>query len=263
METVTGVFASQSDAERAVDALQTTEVPTDKIVLLTPGDIKQQLKSVPISATEQPGMGKGLGALLGGAGGLATGAFVAAAIPGVGLVSAVGLLGAAILAAAGAGVGAAAGGSLENRMTDGLPEDEIFLYEDALRKGRTVVIVFADDEESAAAVRELLKAEQAETIDAARHQWWTGLRSAEQEHYAVSAGRRFSDDEKYYRMGFEAALHAKMRCKEFDQVTAEMESKLEDLQRQHPGVDLAEAFTLGYQRGREYYQRLCDESKAA
>lgn len=263
METVTGVFASQSDAERAVDALQTTGVPTEKIALLVPGDIKGELKSVPVTAAEQPGMGEGLGALLGGAGGLATGAFVAAVIPGVGLVSAIGLLGAAVLTAAGAGVGAAAGESLENRMTDGLPEDEIFLYEDALRKGRTVVLVFADNEKAAASVRELLKTEEAETIDAARHQWWTGLRSAEQEHYAVSAGRNFTDDEKYYRLGFEAALHAKTRCQEFDQVSAEMESKLEDLQRQHPGVDLDEAFTRGYQRGREYYQRLCDESKAA
>jgi len=26
---------------------------------------------------------------------------------------------------------------------------------------------------------------------------------------------------------------------------------------------LAEPFTRGYQRGRDYYQRLCDESKAA
>jgi hypothetical protein len=201
--------------------------------------------------------------VLGAAGGMSTGALVAAVIPGVGLVTAIGILGTAILTAAGAGVGAAAGDSLENRMTDGLPEDEIFLYEDALRKGRTVVIVFAEDETIATSVRERFTAEGAEAIDAARQQWWTGLRSAEQEHYAVSAGTNFDRDEKFYRLGFEAALHARMRCKEFDQVSAEMESKLEDVQREHPGEEVAEAFTRGYQRGREHYQHLCDESRAA
>ena len=34
-------------------------------------------------------------------------------------------------------------------------------------------------------------------------------------------------------------------------------------EREHPGQEVSEAYTRGYQRGREYYQRLCDESKAA
>jgi len=50
---------------------------------------------------------------------------------------------------------------------------------------------------------------------------------------------------------------------EFDQVSAEMESNLEDLKRQYPDVDVAEPYTRGYQRGRSYYQQLCQGSKAA
>ena len=50
---------------------------------------------------------------------------------------------------------------------------------------------------------------------------------------------------------------------EFDQVSAAMDAALEDVQREHPGADVEEPFTRGYQRGREYYQRLCDEKKAA
>jgi hypothetical protein len=50
---------------------------------------------------------------------------------------------------------------------------------------------------------------------------------------------------------------------EFDQVSGEMNAALEDVQRQHPGVELEEAFTLGYQRGRDYYQKLCDEGRKA
>lgn len=262
MRAVTGVFLSQADARQAIQNLRSTGIPADRITLLVPGEIAKEIESIPVTSAEQPGMGKALGALVGGAGGLSTGAYVAAILPGVGLVAAAGLLGVAILTAAGAGVGAVASGSLENRMTEGLPEDEIFLYEDALRKGRTVVIVLAEDETAAGPVRELLKTEGAEAIDAARNHWWTGLRSAEQEHY-LSSDRNFSEDEAFYRMGFEAALHARTRCKEFDQVSAEMESKLEDLQRQHPGAEIAEPFTRGYQRGRDYYQRLCDEKKAA
>jgi hypothetical protein len=66
---------------------------------------------------------------------------------------------------------------LEDSMTEGLPEDELFVYEDALRKGRSVVIALAD-ESKAPLLRELLKAEGAEAVDAAREQWWIGLRDA-------------------------------------------------------------------------------------
>jgi len=62
-------------------------------------------------------------------------------------------------------------------------------------------------------------------------------------------------------MGFQAALHARMRCKEFDQISGEMNATLEDVQRENPGANVEEAFTRGYQRGREYYQRTCDDDK--
>jgi len=159
-------------------------------------------------------------------------------------------------------VGAAAGGKAENSMTDGLPEDELFVYEDALRKGRSVVITLANDEVEASVFRELLKAEGAESVDAAREQWWIGLRSAEREHYSGHS-RNFTEDEKFYRLGFESALHARTRCKEYDQVLAEMDSKIEGVERQNPGEQVAEPFRKGYERGRDYYQRLCDDAKAA
>lgn len=262
MKAVTGVFASPSDAQRALSQLRDLGLAEDRVTLLTPKDQKHEL-DIPISSTEQPGMGKAIGSLVGGAAGLSGGPLlVAALIPGVGPITAIGLLGGAVLAAAGASVGAVAGAKAEDAMTDGLPEDEIFVYEDTLRKGRSVLIALANDDAQAAVFRELLKAEGAESIDAAREQWWIGLRSAEQEHYS-SQGRIFGNDEKFYRSGFEAALHARTRCKEYDQTLAEMDSKIEDLQRQYPGVNVAEPFRKGYERGRDYYQQLCDESKAA
>jgi hypothetical protein len=263
VKTVTGIFSSQNDAERAVSVLHAAGAPADKIILLKPGKNEHDLQEVPVDSAEQPGMGKAVGAVLGAAGGLSAGTLLTAAlIPGVGPVTAIGLLGGAILAAAGGAVGAKAGGSIENSQTHGLPEDEIFVYEDALRRGKSVVIAFTDEATEARRLHELLVTEGAEQVDAARHQWWIGLRSAEHEHYTAS-GRDFGKDEKYYRLGFEDALHARTRCKEFDQVSAEMDSRLEDLERQHPGEKIADAYTRGYQRGREYYQHLCDEKMAA
>jgi len=257
MKTVTGVFGTRADAARALAQLQATGVPEERATLLTPEKVKEELQTVPTVASEQTG------AVLGGAAGLSSGPLaVAALIPGVGHVLAIGLLGGAVLGAAGAGAGAVAGEKIENSMTVGLPEDELFVYEDALRHGRSVVMALAEDDKEANRFRTLLGIEGAETIDAAREQWWIGLRSAEEEHYKVS-GRTFGEDEKFYRMGFESALHARTRCKEYDQVLAEMTAQIEDLQKEYPGVALADPFTRGYERGRDYYQELCNDVKAA
>jgi len=265
METISGVFETRTAAERAVQDAAKAGIPADKITLLTPGSVDhldKEMTSVPADTTEQPGMGKAIGALLGGGVGITGGSLLIALIPGVGPITALGLLGAAIAGAAGATVGATVGDKMEKSSIEGLPEDEIFVYEDALRKGRSVVIALAEDEESAKRLREIMKREGAESVDAAREQWWVGLRSAEENHYSKS-GRKFAEDEKFYRLGFEAALHAKTRCMEFDQVSGEMNAALEDVQRENPGVDVEDAFTRGYQRGRDYYQRLCDQDKKA
>ena len=259
MKAVTGVFRSKSEAQRTVAAMHALGLPEDRITLLTPGNAAE-LQSAPVVAAEQPGMGKAIGAVVGASAGLSGAPLIAALIPGVGPVVALGLLGGAILAAA----GAVAGGKLENAMTEGIPEDELFVYEDALRKGRSVVIALVPDEDEAARFRKILKTEGAEAIDAAREQWWIGLRDAEKEHYStISPGKNFSEDEQFFRRGFEAALHARMRCREYDQVLSEMSVQIEELEHQYPDAKVADAFTRGYQRGREHYEQLCKESKAA
>lgn len=264
MEAVSGVFKTRTRAENAVNEALKADIPAHRVTLLTPGSVDQlnkEIVAVPTDTAEQPGMGKAIGALAGGGVGFAGGSLLMALVPGLGPITAVGLLGAAILGAAGATVGATVGNELETSTTEGLPEDEIFVYEDALRQGRSVVILLAEDNQQASLLRELLKMQGAESIDAAREQWWIGLRSAEESHYP---GKNFTEDEEYFRRGFEAALHARTRCMEFDQVSAAMDAALEDLQREHPGAEVEEAFTRGYQRGREYYQQRCDEtSKAA
>jgi len=265
MEAISGVFTSRSAAESAVGAISKAGIPHDRVTLLTPGSsdaVSRELRDIHTDAAEQPGMGKAVGALMGGGVGVTGGALLMALVPGVGVISALGLLGAAVLGAAGATVGGAVGNRAENALAQGLPEDEIFVYEDALRKGRTVVIALAGRDDSAEKIRNILQTVGAESVDAARDQWWIGLRNAEEAHYSKD-GKNFSGDERFYRMGFEAALHARTRCMEFDQVTAEMDAHLEDVKRQYPGQNVEEPFLRGYQRGREHYQELCGGKKAA
>jgi hypothetical protein len=265
VEAITGVFKTREAAEQAVSAAHTAGIPGDRITLLTPGSVDQvdkEMKSVATDATEQPGMGGAIGALLGGGIGLTGGSLLMALVPGVGPITAFGLLGTAILGAAGATIGATTGNKVERDSYQGLPEDEIFVYEDALRKGRSVVVALADDGDSASKVREVLDNEGAESVDAAREQWWIGLRNAEESRYSKTT-RSFSEDEKFFRLGFQAAMHAKTRCLEFDQISAEMNAALEDVQKQYPDAKVEEPFTRGYRRGREHYQQLCDETKRA
>jgi hypothetical protein len=265
MESVTGIFATREAAERAYEHVRQAGIPDDKITLLTPGSADQigkEIQSVPTDTTEPPGMGNAVGALVGGGIGITGGSLLMALVPGVGPITALGLLGAAVLDAAGATVGAAAGGKIERASYEGLPEDEIFVYEDALRKGHSVVIAMTDDEPAASRIREVLQQSGAESVDAARERWWTGLRGSEESRYATS-GRSFSEDEAFFRLGFQSAMHARNRCREFDQISAEMDAALEEVQQRYPGKDVEEPFTRGYQRGREHYQQLCDEGRKA
>src|SRR5579859_1902786 len=152
MEAISGVFKTRSRAENAVQEALKAGISADRVTLLTPGSVDQvnkEMMTVPTDTAEQPGMGKAVGALAGGGIGFTGGALLMALVPGLGPITAIGLLGAAILGAAGATIGAAAGTELENSTTEGLPEDEIFVYEDALRQGRSVVLVLSEDKQQA------------------------------------------------------------------------------------------------------------------
>jgi hypothetical protein len=250
MESIVGIFNSLADATRAAAILRTLGIPENQTAVLSPHTSQSEIEaSVPTDDTEQPGMGRAIGGTVGAAFGVAGGATAGAAVasllvPGVGPVLALGLLGAALLGAGGATAGALAGGSLENAMADGLPHDELYVYEDALRRGRSVVVAIAADELMAENARLELTRAGAETVDAAREEWWIGLRDAEQEHY-TSQGGDFSLDEAKYRLGFEAALHPDRRGKPSEEIAANLEKKY--------GADSATpAFRQGYERGQRY-----------
>jgi hypothetical protein len=252
MKAVVGVFKSRSDAEIAVAELVPLEIPKNRVNILTPQVSQQELAKVPTVAGEQPGIGKAIGAAVGGAMGLASGVGIvpmiaSLLIPGVGPVLGIGIAAGALLGTMGAVSGGAIGGALERGVFEGLPEDELFVYEDALRKDRTVVMVMAEDDETNA-VRGALEHAGAETVDRAREMWWLGLRDAEKEKYTAD-GTNFEDDERYFRCGFEAALHLRNRQRSYE----ECRKDLGDL---YPRMHESGPFQRGFERGREYLQTI-------
>ena len=252
MSSVVGVFASRSDAAQAMERLERSSFTRDHLSLLTPGSSDEQIAAVPVSETEQPGMGAAIGSVVGGAlgsaGGFGAGAALASfLVPGVGPVLAGGLLGASLLGLGGLAGGAAAGDALEGHVA-GVPRDELFVYEDALRQGRTIILVQPENEERAEAARKILDQSGAESIDAARDEWWIGLRSAELESYPSDVGN-FEADESYYRKGFEAAQSHALRGKSYDEALRYLERR-DETSANHP------AFRRGYERGQHYRQRI-------
>jgi hypothetical protein len=142
----------------------------------------------------------------------------------------------------------AAGEALEEELVTGLPHDELYLYEDALRKGRSVVIAFLDEDGAIYAAQGALVSAGAESIDEARENWWIGLRDAEAAQYGTS-GRDFERDEASYRRGFETALKSRAG-------TAESAAKLS------ADDESDEAYRRGYERGRSYQKSLREKHKA-
>lgn len=246
METVVGIFRSAADAQRAGEALTRSGIPRDRVSVLTPRTPESVVHSrVPTSETEQPGMGKAVGGVVGGVfgatAGMGLGALAASLlVPGFGAVAAAELLGAALLGVGGIAGGAAAGGALEEKLSRGLPKDELYLYEDALRNGHSVVfaLVEADDADR---VRAALAAEGAESLDAAHESWWIGIREAERADYE-SAGGDFAAGEPAYRRGFEAAMRPRFRGRGFEEAA----NDLRDLYPEYYGLD---DFRRGYERG--------------
>jgi len=251
METVAGIFQSREQAEKAIQQIHFIGVRNDRIALLTPNTTTQAAeRAVPTADSEQPGIGKAMGGTVGGAMGIAGGASLGAAaasvlVPGVGPVIAGAILGAAILGAGGTVTGMAAGEALEEGLVSGLPHDELYLYEDAVRKGRSVVIAFVEHDEMLANARAAMANAGAESIDAARESWWLTLRDAEAAHYETTGGK-FASDEPSYRRGFETALR----------------NRGELIRLSFSGEVLDDPYRRGYERGCAYHKSVRENYKA-
>src|SRR6476646_1547925 len=188
MQVVTAIFDTRREAENAAKEVRSLGIPDSRIGLVTPEGSAQGDTTVPVTDTEYPGMGTAMGAAVGGAMGAAGGATLGLAaatliVPGVGPVLAFGLLGAALLGGTGAAVGAAVGDKIEEGLGEGFPHEDVYLYEYALRLGRSVVIVHAVNDEQHSKARALLNRTGALDLDRVRDGWWSELRESERTRY--------------------------------------------------------------------------------
>ncbi len=216
--------------------------------LLYPGSTEEEIHSIPTSDTEQPGVGAAIGGVVGAAvgmaGGFELGVAVTALIPGVGPVVAAGIAGAALLGGGGLAAGAELGSRGDVESTEGIPADELYFYEDALRQGRSVLIAFAGDDGEKQRAETVMKEAGAESMDAAREAWWLGLRDDERTHYEA-LGENFERDQGPYRQGFEAALRRPCRGMKVDEAA-------DCLKWWYPDTWDSQAFRHGYERGRHF-----------
>lgn len=249
MEPVVGIFSSSADAGRAAESLVREGIPRDRLSVLTPRSSEAEIhRRVPTADTEQSGVGKAVGGVVGGAFGAAAGAGLGALaaallVPGFGAIAAAELLGATLLGAGGAVGGAAAGEALDEKTTRGLPKDELYLYEEALSTGHSIVFALVAESE-ADHVRTTLAAEGAESLDAARESWWVGIRDAERADYERGGGN-FAAAEPAYRRGFEMAMRPRFRGRSFEDAS----NDLRDSSPEHYGLD---EFKRGYDRGQRH-----------
>lgn len=250
MEVVTGVFRSRNDAENAANQLRSLGIAERNIGVLTPSTSEDSVEaSVPVTDTEEPGMGKAMGAAVGGAMGAAGGATLGLAaatlaVPGIGPVIAFGMVGAALLGIVGAAAGSAVGDQAEEELGEGMPHEDVFVYEDALRHGKSVLIAYVDEDQEDRA-GEILKNAGAEDIDTLREHWWEELREEERTYYQ---GADFDRDEASYRLGYQAALHPRRRGKAYSDVE-------DELRTSYANTVLDRPFQSGYERGMTYRAR--------
>jgi len=255
MQAVTGVFKSQNNAENAVNQLRSIGLAEKRIGIVRPGTRPERLEAgVPVTDTEDPGMGRAMGAAVGGAMGAAGGATAGLAVaslvvPGIGPLIAFGMVGAALLGIVGAAAGSAVGDAAEEELGEGIPHEDVYLYEDALRHGHSVVIAYAEEGDEADKAVAAIRAAGAEDLDTLRENWWQELREGERAHYLKRDDRDFDKDEPSYRRGYEAALHPRRRGKGYSDIE-------DELRTAYANTVLDRPFQDGYERGSTHRSRV-------
>lgn len=162
---VFGIFSSQPQAEKGVDALVSGGFRSDDISVLAPDQksSKEFAAEKNTKAPEGATTGATAGGALGGTLGLLAG-IGALAIPGVGPFIAAGPIMGAL---AGLGVGAATGGLIGALVGMGIPEYEAKRYEGRIKEGGILLSVHCDDSDWVSKAKDILKREGAEDISSA------------------------------------------------------------------------------------------------
>jgi len=142
MKTISRVYDTYGQARQVVEELKSAGIPDARISLVANKHVSAEYDDV--DDVSGAATGAGIGATIGGAGGLLAGLGMIA-IPGIGPVVAAGWLAATL---AGAVAGAAAGGLVGALADAGLSREDAEVYSEAVRRGGTLVTVQAEDGEA-------------------------------------------------------------------------------------------------------------------
>lgn len=158
MTTVAGLFDNYDHALTALNRLQALGIDRANISIVANNADDRYIRAdheARVAAADEvaddAAAGLGMGAFVGGAGGLLAGLGVIA-IPGIGPVVAAGWLASAGLGAvAGAAAGGAIGGLIGAMTVEGVPEHHAHVYAEGVRRGGTLVSARVEDEVAAEA----------------------------------------------------------------------------------------------------------------
>jgi len=196
-KTIVGVFNSVQDAHAAVAELEAQGVSRDDISVVANKNATGYSTMEDRDKTSDVVADAGIGAAIGGVGGLLLSAAGALTIPVIGPILAAGPIAAALT---GAGIGAAAGGLVGALTESGVPEQDAKYYAEGVRRG-DVLVTIRTDEMHADNVCDVLDRHDAIDVDDRVQNWrsrgWSGWNDTAQPYSSEELRRERS----YYRPG--------------------------------------------------------------
>ena len=149
MKTIVGTYDNVETAYEVANDLVSAGFSRNDISIIANDPDSRYAPYVDVDSGDDAAKGAGIGAVIGGLGGLLVG-LGALAIPGVGPVIAAGPL---LAALTGAGVGAVTGGIVGALIDLGVPDEEAHIYAEGLRRGKVLVTVQVPDTSASAVTR--------------------------------------------------------------------------------------------------------------
>lgn len=201
-KTIVGVFNSVNDANGAVRDLEAQGISRDEISVVANKNATGYESMSDRDKTSDVVADAGIGAAIGGVGGLLLSAAGALTIPVIGPILAAGPIAAALT---GAGIGAAAGGLIGALTESGVPEEHAKYYAEGVRRGDVLVTV-KTDEMHADSVCDILDRYDAVDVDDRVQNWksrgWGGWNDTAKPY----SSDELQKERSYYRAGKDPAV---------------------------------------------------------
>lgn len=197
--TVVGVFNSVSDAQSAVRELEAEGISRDSISLVANKNATGYETMDPADRDKASDVvaDAGIGAAIGGVGGLLLSAVGAVTIPVIGPILAAGPIAAALT---GAGIGAATGGLIGALTESGVPEEHASYYAEGVRRGDVLVTVRTNDSR-ADRVSDILDRNHAVDVDERVNDWRTRGWGGYNTNASPYTDEELRKERDYYRTG--------------------------------------------------------------